>query len=250
MGLRLMTDNLQKDRLYADPRSEVAGFVFDEEVARVFPDMISRSVPGYGSIINLIAVLASRYVKPDSRCYDLGCSLAASALAIYRGAGRLALPIVAVDRSSAMLERARLLLAEAGDLSAFELICADVLDVPIESASMVVLNFTLQFIEPGRRLGLLQRIHCGLLSGGILVVSEKIQVVPDSKQQLFTDMHHGFKKMQGYSELEISQKRAALEGVLLPETLECHKQRLREVGFKTVEVWFQCFNFVSLLAIK
>lgn len=245
-----MTDRPQKDRLYADPRAEIKDFIFDKGVAEVFPDMIRRSVPGYGTIINMISTLASRYVTQGTRCYDLGCSLGAAALAMHRGGGSHSRPILAVDRSPAMLQQARRQLAETGDLSAFELVCADVLEVPIDSASMVVLNFTLQFIEPERRPQLLGRIYQGLLPGGILVLSEKIALACESTHQLFTEIHHDFKKTQGYSELEISQKRAALERVLLPETLVCHKQRLQEVGFKTVEVWFQCFNFVSLLAIK
>ncbi len=238
------------DNIYANPLGDVAGFKFDQSVVEVFPDMIQRSVPGYSTIINMIGTLASRCVAAESRCYDLGCSLGAAALAMHRGIASHALPIVAVDNSPAMLEQARRNLAEAADLSAFELVCADVLEVPIEAASMVVLNFTLQFIEPSQRPALLQRIHDGLLSGGVLVLSEKIALESEPAQRLFTDMHHSFKKTQGYSELEISQKRTALERVLLPETLERHKRRLLEVGFGTVEVWFQCFNFVSLLAIK
>jgi tRNA (cmo5U34)-methyltransferase len=245
-----MSDSREKDRLYADPREVVADFVFDEQVAAVFPDMIRRSVPGYSTIINMIGTLASRTVIPDSRCYDLGCSLGAAALAMHRGIGGHALPIVAVDNSPAMLNQARRYLAQAAELSAFELVCADILEVPIETAAMVVLNFTLQFIEPTRRPYLLQKIHQGLLPGGVLVLSEKIALASESAQRLFDEMHDNFKKAQGYSELEISQKRAALERVLLPETLECHRQRLEAVGFSTVEVWFQCFNFVSLLAIK
>jgi tRNA (cmo5U34)-methyltransferase len=245
-----MNECREKDRLYADPREVVADFVFDERVAAVFPDMIQRSVPGYATIINMIGTLASRCVTPAARCYDLGCSLGAAALAMHRGVGNHALPIVAVDNSPAMLDQARRKLAEAADLSAFDLVCADLLEVPIDKASMVVLNFTLQFIEPSQRPMLLQKIHQGLQAGGILVLSEKIALDSAPAQRLFTDMHHRFKKAQGYSELEISQKRTALERVLLPETLERHTSRLREAGFSTVEVWFQCFNFVSLLAIK
>jgi tRNA (cmo5U34)-methyltransferase len=115
---------------------------------------------------------------------------------------------------------------------------------------MVVLNFTLQFIDPAERSRLLGRIYEGLLPGGILVLSEMIVLSSESMQQLFTEMHHSFKQAQGYSELEISQKRSALERVLLPESLDTHHQHLQSVGFETVEVWFQCFNFVSLLAIK
>jgi len=54
----------------------------------------------------------------------------------------------------------------------------------------------------------------------------------------------------GYSKLEISQKRAALENVLLPETLEAHRSRLDTIGFDAVDVWFQCFNFASMVAFK
>ncbi len=245
-----MTDRPTKDRLYADPRASIADFVFDEGVAEVFPDMIQRSVPGYGAIINMIGAIASRYVIPDSYCYDLGCSLGAASLAMHHGIGSHSQPIVAVDNSLALLRQAKLQLAAAGDLSAFALVCADIQDVPVKTASMVVLNFTLQFIKPERRLQLLRQIYQGLLPGGILVLSEKIALTSPQAQQLFTEMHHSFKKAQGYSELEISQKRAALEQVLVPENLACHKQRLHKAGFTTVEVWYQCFNFVSLLAIR
>ena len=249
-----MNDQPDKDRLYADPQKVTADFVFDERVAAVFPDMIQRSVPGYATIINMIGTLASRSVKPGTRCYDLGCSLGAAALAMHQGMGRAigpqAVPIIAVDNSQPMLDRARELLAQSDALPDIELRCADVLDVPIENASMVVLNFTLQFIDPAERARLLGRIHEGLQPGGILVLSEKIALPSDAMQQLFTEMHHSFKQAQGYSELEISQKRSALERVLLPESLDSHRQRLQRVGFETVEVWFQCFNFVSLLAIK
>jgi tRNA (cmo5U34)-methyltransferase len=65
-----------------------------------------------------------------------------------------------------------------------------------------------------------------------------------------TDLHHAFKRANGYSELEVSQKRTALENVLVPETLDTHRARLREAGFGAVDAWFQCFNFASLLAFR
>ncbi len=244
-----MNSHHDKDRLYADLHGEIADFVFDARVAAVFPDMISRSVPGYATIINQIGTLASRF-GAEARCYDLGCSLGAAALSMHLGLGDHRWPIVAVDNSPAMLDQARRQLSATADLSAFDLICADIQAVPIESASLVVLNFTLQFIEPSQRAALLRRIHDGLLPGAMLVLSEKITLENAPAQELFTEMHHQFKKAQGYSELEISQKRAALERVLLPENLATHRRRLHEVGFSTVEVWFQCFNFVSLLALK
>ena len=120
----------------------------------------------------------------------------------------------------------------------------------IRRASLVVLNFTLQFIPPAEREALLQQIQDNLLPGGILVLSEKIAFEDGGFQTLFSDMHHQFKKDQGYSDLEVSQKRQALERVLLPETLACHRERLERVGFRRQAVWFQCFNFISLLAVR
>ncbi|MCU7916622.1 MAG: carboxy-S-adenosyl-L-methionine synthase CmoA [Candidatus Thiodiazotropha sp. (ex Gloverina cf. vestifex)] len=245
-----MTDNPDKDRLYTRHREVVADFVFDERVAEVFPDMIQRSVPGYTTTINMIGTLAARCVTQDSHCYDLGCSLGAAALAINRGRGETVCRIIAVDNSPAMVQRAKRYLFQTGEPSAIEFVCADIKNIGITSASMVVLNFTLQFIPVEKRSQLLTSIYEGMQPGGALILSEKIALPTETAQQLFTDMHHSFKKTQGYSELEISQKCTALKKVLLPETLSTHQTRLRDVGFKTVEVWFQCFNFVSLLAVK
>ncbi|MET0022660.1 MAG: carboxy-S-adenosyl-L-methionine synthase CmoA [Sedimenticola sp.] len=243
-----MTDHSKHDNIYAAPRGTVSDFVFDGKVAKVFSDMISRSVPGYATVINMTSVLANQYVKADSRCYDLGCSLGASSMAMQSGIRVPGCSIIAVDNSQAMLEQAGKHLAAADEYPPIELICSDVMDLPLENASMVVLNFTLQFIPPERRLELLQRIHDALRPGGILVLSEKIAFEDPEEERLQIEMHHAFKRANGYNELEISQKRTALENVMIPETLATHKERLGSAGFSRADLWFQCFNFVSLVA--
>jgi tRNA (cmo5U34)-methyltransferase len=245
-----MVEEKNRDRLYLDARESVPDFVFDKRVARVFPDMINRSVPGYGTIINMIGTLAAQYAKAGSSCYDLGCSLGAATLAIHSAIDTEGVTIIGVDNAQAMLQRAKENLAQCHRDPPIALICKDIRDVAIDQASMVVLNFTLQFLPAEDRSGLLERIYAGMLPDGLLILSEKIVVPNDTAQHIFTEMHHGFKKAQGYSDLEISQKRSALEDVLIPESLACHIERLKTAGFSTVEVWFQCFNFVSLLAIK
>ncbi len=237
-----------KDQIYAKPLDEIARFAFDDSVASVFPDMIQRSVPGYSTIIAMTGVLADRYAQPGSRCYDLGCSLGASTLAMARHLAERDCRIVAVDNSAAMIERCREHVAASK--VPVELHCADLQALPIEDASVVVLNFTLQFVPIEQRPALVQRIFDGMRDGGILVLSEKIRFADEHLQALNTDLHHAFKKANGYSDLEISQKRSALENVLVAETLAEHQQRLRGAGFASVDVWFQCFNFASLVAIK
>lgn len=239
-----------KDSIYADPIGEVAAFKFDDAVANVFTDMIKRSVPGYSTLITAIGLLAGQYQQTGSRCYDLGCSLGAATLAMNQQITINDCQIIAVDNSPAMIERCRQSISLQKATSNIELICADIRDVVIDNAAVVVLNFTLQFIPVADRLAFLTRIYQGMLPGGVLILSEKLQFADPRQQVIQTQMHHAFKKANGYSELEISQKRSALENVLIPETLDQHQQRLKQAGFDNSEVWFQYFNFASMLAIK
>jgi tRNA (cmo5U34)-methyltransferase len=239
------------DAIYAAPLAEMIDFQFDERVVAVFPDMIQRSVPGYGMMISSIGILAARYAQAGSHCYDLGCSLGAVSLAMRQRICQSDCDIIAVDNSPAMIERGRDLLAR--DITStvpVTMLCADLQEVTIANASVVVLNFTLQFIPLDERLALIQRIYAGLKPGGILILSEKIAFADPSRQQFHIELHHDFKRANGYSDLEISQKRTALEKVMIPETLACHQQRLQAAGFAFTELWFQCFNFASLVAIK
>ncbi|RMH60094.1 MAG: carboxy-S-adenosyl-L-methionine synthase CmoA [Zetaproteobacteria bacterium] len=235
------------DRIYRGHDVATEPFRFDEKVATVFNDMIRRSVPGYPLTLSMLAVLADTHARPGTRIYDLGCSLGAGLIAMAPAAKRHGTQLIGIDNSPAMLQRCRAMLAEAG--IAAQLACADIRDIHMQRASMVVMNFTLQFIPPGERDALLRNIRCGLEPGGILVLSEKIEF-PDPTEAAFqVEMHHAFKRMQGYSELEISRKRAALEHVLVPETRATHLDRLRAAGFARAHVWFQCFNFMSLVAV-
>ncbi len=242
---------MDRDNLYALPRDRVGAFQFDDEVASVFPDMISRSVPGYGSILSMIEQLAGRFVRGGSHVYDLGCSLGAATLLIRNQAPPDAV-IHAIDNSPAMIQRLKQTLAEQRDgrRCPVEVQLADLCDVPIADASMIVLNFTLQFVPADRRTGLLQRCFDGMREGGGLVLSEKVCFDDPARQELLSELHLEFKRACGYSELEIAQKRTALENTLIAETLGAHCDRLRSVGFSVVAPWFQCFNFASILAVK
>ncbi|AFU98007.1 carboxy-S-adenosyl-L-methionine synthase CmoA [Simiduia agarivorans] len=243
-----MTD--QRDNIYASPLAELASFRFDQQVVNVFPDMIKRSVPGYTTIISMIGDLAERYARADSRCYDLGCSLGAATLAMRHRIRAANCRLIAVDNSKAMIERARQVMAADSAEVPVELVCSDLQQVAIEQASVVVLNFTLQFIDPAQRDQIVSKIYQGLVPGGVLILSEKVAFKDQPHHDLMIELHHNFKRTNGYSDMEIAQKRTALENVLIPEPLEHHRQRLKNAGFTSVDVWFQCFNFASLIAIK
>jgi len=247
----------KRDDLYADQRDEIEPFRFDHSVVGVFSDMIDRSVPGYGLLLEMIAVITERYAQPQSRCYDLGCSLGDSTLAIASGltkrfadqpgeAGR----IISVDNSHEMLAACRENLQQQGASAGIDLVCQDLRDTAIIDAGIVVMNFTLQFISPPDRPGVMQRIASGMRPGGALLLSEKVTSIDSSEEQLHVALHEAFKQARGYSELEIAQKRTAIENVLVPESVETHCARILDAGFSECALWFRCANFVSVLAIR
>ena len=238
------------DTLYASALDEVTAFQFDSEVAHVFNDMIRRSVPGYETLIIAISLLAGRYAQKNSRCYDLGCALGAVARAMRQTICEPDCDIIAVDNSSAMIESAKELAAHLPKKSALHFKCANIEDIVITDASVVVMNLTLQFIPISKRLPLIVNIYQGLKPGGAFILAEKISFSEEDKQAFHTDSHHLFKRAHGYSDLEISQKRQALDNILIADTAACHQQRLAQAGFSFIDKWFQCFNFVAYIAIK
>lgn len=239
-----------RDTLFAAPINKLGDWTFDEQVAEVFPDMIQRSIPGYSNIISMIGMLTERFAQANSNLYDLGCSLGAATLSMRRNIKVDGCRIIAVDNSPAMIERCRRHIESFRAATPVEITEADICDIEISNASMVVLNFTLQFLEPDNRQQLLNKIYQSLLPGGILVLSEKFNFADKKIGELLFDMHHDFKRANGYSELEISQKRSMLENVMRTDSVEIHKSRLLQAGFSHAETWFQCFNFGSLIAIK
>jgi tRNA (cmo5U34)-methyltransferase len=251
---RLSSVVKKRDDIFASALDEIIDFQFDERVVSVFPDMIQRSVPGYSTLISNIGILAGRYAQANTHCYDLGCSLGAVSLSMRQRIKCTGCDIIAVDNSPEMIERAQALLATdmttSDSVVPVDLTCADIDETLIENASVVVMNFTLQFIALERRLALIERIYAGLQSGGVLVLSEKLSFDEPKQSDFLIETHHDFKRANGYSDLEISQKRSALENVLVAETLSSHKQRLSDAGFTFTSVWFQCFNFASMIAIK
>jgi tRNA (cmo5U34)-methyltransferase len=244
---------MSEDRIYkSDAGNEP--FRFDDKVAEVFPDMLRRSIPGYAASLEAIGSLAARYVRAGTNCYDLGCSLGAATIAMRQGIRESGCRIVAVDTSAAMIERCRTVVGKdsrATDLMTdVDFVPGDARDIEFVNASMVVLNYTLQFVELADRDALLRRIHAGMNEGGILVLSEKVVDENPDMEALLVDLHHEHKRRNRYSALEISRKRAALENVLVPETVSTHRSRLQAAGFARSAVWLRYFNFVSIIALR
>ena len=241
---------MSKDDIFKSTDAGPGTFEFNDSVAEVFTDMLRRSVPGYEASLEAIDILARRYGRAGTRCYDLGCSLGASTLAMRRNIVEPDCEIVAVDLSPAMIGRCRKIVdADDTDLPV-SIRVEDVRDVAIEHASLVVLNYTLQFVPVNDRSRLVRRIYDGLIDGGVLILSEKVVDEDPAIEGLLIELHHEFKSANAYSDLEIARKRMALEEVLVPESTAAHLERLAEAGFNHRSVWLKHFNFVSILGIR
>ncbi|MCB2145416.1 MAG: carboxy-S-adenosyl-L-methionine synthase CmoA [Deltaproteobacteria bacterium] len=241
---------MDRDTIYSKPITSVPPFEFNAAVASVFDDMIHRSVPMYGEIIRRQAQLVQRCCRPGTRVYDLGCSTGNLAMALCRLMSAGSFEMVAVDSSQPMLDIFQKRLKAAGRLEDITLMAKDIRQVNLDRAAVVVVNFTLQFLPPADRDDLLQKIYDALAPGGMLLFSEKTLHADQGLSDLQVDFYYRFKKENGYSELEISQKREALENVLVPETGETHHNRLRRCGYSGIDVWLKWFNFCSWICIK
>lgn len=235
------------DQLFAVPREQPADFDFGPQTAAVFEDMLERSVPFYNEIQRMIVELASEFAVDGTRIYDLGCSTGRTLLDLTKVPQDVTL--VGIDNSPAMLERAAAELQ--GCRRPFELYRRDLqANLPIENASVVVLSLTLQFVRPLDRPQLIEQIHRGLNRDGCLLLIEKV-LSPDSRMnRLFIKHYYDLKRRNGYSDMEIAQKREALENVLIPYFLDENMHLLKSAGFQTPEVFFKWNNFCGFVAVK
>lgn len=225
-------------------------FTFDESVAEVFDDMLVRSVPLYQEVNRMVSELATTFYQPQSKIYDFGCS---TGLVLSNLAQCWPFPefsLVGIDASEAMIAKAKERLAAVPSSPKIEFRCENMLQTLVVDASVIIMNYTLQFIPLELRQAFLVHLLEGLRPGGILLISEKTTSSNQIMEPLEVSYYEDFKKRNGYSEMEISQKRKALEDVLIPRSLEQNIDSLRQAGFETVDVVCKWYNFASLLAIK
>jgi tRNA (cmo5U34)-methyltransferase len=239
-----------KDQLFNDPDGQQGDFQFTAKVAEVFDDMLERSIPFYNEIIDMSAQLIKQFVPAKGRIYDLGCSTGATVLGLARRTEDLQYAFTGVDNSSAMIEKAVLKAEMYAKQDRLEFIEADIFAVKLLEPAAIIMNYTLQFVRPMLRQEFLIRLYQALLPGGLFLLSEKTVCHTSELNRSFIQHYLNFKRRQGYSEIEISKKREALENILVPFSIDETLSLLRNAGFKKVEPFFQWFNFSSFVAIK
>lgn len=241
---------MKKDKVFAEKKTTITPFRFNKAVADVFDDMLVRSVPFYGESLKQQARIARRYYLPGTRIYDLGCSHGNLGILVQDVFEETPFSMTGVDSSLPMIEKYRDRLAKTGENRGIDLVCGRMEDVIIKNASVVLINLTLQFLAPEKRDRLIRSVCNGLVPGGILLLTEKTLHPDPGVCDLELDFYRQFKRENGYSDLEISQKRDALDKVLIPESTAVHEQRILSAGFSIFNVWLKWFNFASMLAVK
>jgi tRNA (cmo5U34)-methyltransferase len=241
---------MSQDQVFKDEIKKASDFKFGKTVANVFDDMVNRSVPYYGEMQRMIAELAADHAKEGSVVYDLGCSTGTTMIGMNTSVAG-SIEFIGVDDSSQMLEKCDAKLKEAGFTRPYQLVNEDLnKSVQIKNASVVVLCLTLQFVRPIYRERLVKTIYDGLNKDGVLILIEKILAEESNFNRDFIKYYYDMKRRHHYSEMEISQKREALENVLIPYKLSEDNLLLRECGFAHVEVFFKWYNFAGLIAVK
>lgn len=244
-----MMSKTSKDTLFQVKKVE-GDFEFSDRVVEVFDDMLERSIPFYGEVIQATAGLLDNLLQEKDLVVDLGCATGTTLLEFSRLLKKTGIRYLGVDNSKAMLEKARLKAELYSKQKRISFIEKDISQINLPDTGAFILNYTLQFVRPVLRQEFLETLLCNLRPGGVLVLSEKIICHEPLLNRKFIEIYHRFKRNKGYSELEIAKKREALENILIPFSIEENKKILARAGFTSIETYFQWFNFVSIVAIK
>jgi tRNA (cmo5U34)-methyltransferase len=239
------------DKVFEFEGRPVYDFTFNKQVATVFDDMVSRSVPFYHEVQHMIATLARDFAQEGTKVVDIGCSTGTTIALLDDALGGTNVQFVGLDNSHDMLAKAEKKLAEAKLKNPYTLEYCDLnKGVRIENASLITFILTLQFLRPLRREAILKQLYEGLLPGGALILFEKVTSPDTTFNRLFIQHYYDFKRQNGYSDMEIANKREALENVLIPYRMDENLDLLQQVGFKKVEVFFRWYNFCAIIAVK
>jgi tRNA (cmo5U34)-methyltransferase len=245
-----LLDKSRKDTVFEIEEQRIGDFTFNANVADVFDDMVSRSVPFYEEMQRMVCELAADFATPGSNLYDIGCSTATTLLALNESVDP-SVGFFGIDNSAHMLAKGAQKAKEAGVGRPIRFIEADLHQgFHVENASVITMLLTLQFARPLHRENIIKMLHRGMNENGALILIEKLTSEDTLFNRLFIDHYYDFKRRNGYSETEIAKKREALENVLIPYRVEENVELLKGAGFRHVELFFRWYNFCGILAVK
>jgi len=240
-----------RDLNFAAPMKKALDFDFGEQTTQVFDDMLVRSVPFYDEIQHMIAEIVANLVEEKPVVYDLGCSTGTTLLMLATRLKNKNPRLVGLDQSVPMLNHARKRAEQAGLTSMITWQQHD-LNEPLitDPSDAFIMNLSLQFIRPLNRERLVSNLYHSLKPRGCLILVEKIIPEDSLLNRTYIELYYGFKRRNGYSDLEIAQKREALENILIPYRVNENLELLNRCGFKAPDTFFRWLNFAGFIGIK
>jgi tRNA (cmo5U34)-methyltransferase len=244
---------MKRDRVYREQKGVTTDFEFNDTVADVFDDMVSRSVPYYSEQQRMIQEIGSIFSTPGSNIYDLGCATATTLINLCREVDPSA-SLIGYDNSAPMIKKAMQKIKESGLEERISVLYADLngdLDlIELNNASVVLICWTLQFVRPLKREKLINKIYQGLNENGVLIITEKVLTNNSLLNRYYIKLYYDYKQRNEYTNEEIVNKREALENILIPYRIDENIEMFKRNGFETVDTFFQWYNFVGFICIK
>lgn len=241
----------EEDKFFFKVKNKIKKWSFNNEVSKVFPDMIQRSIPGYNDLKWIISILAKYVVKNNTNIYDLGCSTGNTTFIIGKYIPKdIKYKIIAIDNSYYMIKKINYIFNKYYSNLPIKILKSKIQNVIIKNASLIISNFTLQFIVKKDRQKIINKIYKGLNYDGIFILSEKIYIKNKKINNIIYKVYNEFKFLNNYSKLEIINKEYSLKKIMLLDSIDIHKNRLKKAGFKCYNSCFQYLNFCSIIAFK
>jgi tRNA (cmo5U34)-methyltransferase len=227
-------------------RAEPGSWSFGGAVAESFDVHVARSIPFYNETHRLIERLSDEFISAGSRAYDLGCSTGALTARLAARHRERAVELVGIDREPQMVAEARTRCAAYPSVTIVE---ADLMNCELLPADLVIAHYTLHFVPPDARGGLVEGIAHALNRGGALLLFEKVRSSDPRVEDVTSELYHEWKRSQGYNDAEITAKARSLEGVLEPFTSDANRALLTSAGFTNVTTVYRWLNWEGMLAL-
>ena len=230
---------------------KIEDFKFDENVARIFDDMLNRSIPLYAETQSMALRLALNFIRKKSCVYDIGCSTGTVLKSLAQMIPDSTVKLIGLDNSKPMLDEARKKLQLVKPKARVELLFKDITrELEVKNASVIIMNYTLQFVRPLYRESVVRQLFEGMNKDGCLIMIEKVLGNNSLFNRMYIELYYAYKRERGYSDKEINQKREALENVLIPYRIDENFDLLKKCGFQTVDLFFKWYNFAGIIAVK
>jgi tRNA (cmo5U34)-methyltransferase len=242
---------------------------FDDEVARVFDNMLQRSIPDYETMREMVTELGAQFIEYYSNVLDIGTSRGDQiARFLSKGyedqverileddvPGIEGAEYIGIEISDPMIEAASRRFDGVNNVAIIKHDIREGLPInkwldPGDRLSLVTAVLTMIFVPVEARYRVLSDIHRHLETDGALIMVEKVIGEGPAMDELLVGQYQAFKARQGYTDEDIERKRLSLEGVLVPLQLSSHVANLKAVGFTHVDTFWRCLNFVGIIAVK